>query len=84
MKSVSIRSMMRCFRTTRSAATRPVAVRRASLLLAALDEPFDLQPLQHLARRCAATRCSISATRAASVGEPDGLRPVLADGKARK
>ena len=41
--------MMRCLRTTRRARSAPSGVRIASLLLAALDEPLGLEPLQHLA-----------------------------------
>ena len=43
--------MIRCLRTARSARSRPVSVRIASLRSPALDEPLRLEPLQHLAGR---------------------------------
>ena len=51
MKSVSSRSMIRCLRTTRSARLRPVGGEERLLVLAALDQPLRLEPLQHLAGR---------------------------------
>ena len=43
--------MIRCLRTTRSARARPVGGEHRLLVLAALDEPLGLEPLQHLAGR---------------------------------
>ena len=43
--------MIRCLRTTRSARSRPGLGQDRLLVLAALDEPFGLEPLQHLAGR---------------------------------
>ena len=51
MKSVKNRSMIRCFRTTRSARSTPVGVEDRLLLLTALDEAVHLEPLQHLTGR---------------------------------
>ena len=70
--------MIRCLRTTRSARARPASVRSASLCSPRSISPsassrFSISPAD------ARETPSISATRAASVGDPDGQRPVLAD-----
>ena len=70
--------MIRCFRTVRSARSRPGLGQDRLLALAALDEPFRLEPLQHLAGR--------RARDAEHLGDPRrerrqrrALRVVLAD-----
>ena len=78
MKSVSSRSIRRCLRTTFSARARPVFVSSASLCSPRSIRPSASSRLS-ISPADARETPSISATRAASVGEPVGHRPVLAD-----
>jgi hypothetical protein len=83
MKSVSSRSMIRCLRTTRSARARPDAVSSASFCVPRSISPsassrFSISPAD------ARETPSISATRAASVGEPVDCGRYSPIGKARK
>ncbi len=75
--------MIRCLRTTRSARSRPDAVRSASLFSPRSTRPsasrrFSISPAD------ARDTPSISATREASVGEPAVSGRYSPIGKARK
>ena len=70
--------MIRCLRTTLRARSAPGRGEDRLLVLAALDEPLGLEPLQHLAGRGARDAEHLGDARGES-GAAGRLRPVLAD-----
>ena len=70
---------MRCLRTTFSARFRPAGREQRLLVLAAPDEALLLEPLQHLAGRCAGDAEHLGDARRERGGGSARLRAVLAD-----
>ena len=76
--------MIRCLRTTLRARSAPAGGEDRLLVLAALDEPLGLEPLQHLARRGARDAEHLGDARGDRLRRPGRRGRYSPIGKARK